>query len=217
MSCTIVETSDEQVQALQLLLTGFAEGNLEKVRSALNTLTDSNQTDLHEQICDMTNKFHQSINTFKSRLDPAQITMTTTNIPDAAKKLEYVLQATNDATMNLFSFVERIEEGIKQSEEGMNAVEHSGKPVSEFLSEQRDRLKESKRILQEMIMAQEYQDLCGQALSKVLKLVREVEGTLRDLIKQFGIETQNSEGVQSPDDTKYDQNEADALLKELGF
>jgi chemotaxis protein CheZ len=211
-------------QAIENLLAGFGYGNLKQVSEALLILGRGPEMEqLNDRVKSMLEEFHKSVWSVKSGLDPSAITMTSTNIPDAAKKLEYVLSATNDATHKLFGLVERQEGALVNVTTALDLLEkeiaegaNPASAVAEFSRSFRTQSKEVTEVLSEMVMTQEFQDLCGQALRKVLKLVQEMESNLRVMLKQFGIEIKEHEDV--PAESKVtDQENVDDLLKEFGF
>lgn len=226
---TILVSDDARLQtdaeAIETLLIGFGEGDLSKVRNALNLLGKASENELHVRVTQLTEEFHTRLSGFRNTLSSDQITMTTTNIPDAAKKLEYVLSATNDATHKLFSMIEVLEGLLNSMEKRSNSLtseivngneETRKAKVAEYAEFRKEWLSEARAILSEMVIGQEHQDLCGQALSKVLKMVKELETNLIALIKQFGIDAPPNTGL-TPDETKVAQDGVDDLLKQLGF
>ena len=94
-------------------------------------------------------------------------------------------------------------------------------------------LSDVQHTLNDVILAQDYQDLTGQVIRRVITMVHDVEGSLVELIKMFGNinELQTAEqakskpvkGVEGPviDQTRQDvvhgQDDVDALLSSLGF
>ena len=93
-------------------------------------------------------------------------------------------------------------------------------------------------LLNNVLMAQDYQDLTGQVIRRVIELVREVEDSLINLLTVFAgnegeepvVEQQkakpavNAEGPEGPiidtesrDDVVSGQDEVDDLLSSLGF
>lgn len=224
----IVVTGDERLQtdaeAIETLLVGFGEGDLGKVRNALNMLGKASENQLHVRVTELTQEFHNRLNSVRQQLSSEQITMTTTNIPDAARKLEYVLEATSTATHKLFAMIENLEGYLDRIEKmsGELAVDMERLPIErrsarfqEYAKFKKVWLTEVRVILNAMVMGQEHQDLCGQALAKVQKLVKELESNLTAIIKRFGLDTSGPDV--NPDDTKVGQDGVDDILKQLGF
>ena len=97
--------------------------------------------------------------------------------------------------------------------------------------------KESVRInnlMTDVLMAQDFQDLTGQVIRKVIDLVREVEDSLIGMLTAFGISTDGHLEANNPkvgdnlvegpivnpsqrEDVVADQDDVDDLLSSLGF
>jgi chemotaxis protein CheZ len=89
-------------------------------------------------------------------------------------------------------------------------------------------------LMTDVLMAQDFQDLTGQVIRKVIDLVREVEDSLINMLTAFGVtESEQKEKatlktgenlVEGPivntedrDDVVADQDDVDDLLSSLGF
>jgi chemotaxis protein CheZ len=115
-------------------------------------------------------------------------------MPDACLRLDHVLKLTEDAAHRTLDLVERsgpladrmavdavaLIDAIRQAREA-----YSGTSVAELLSRLEDFLSRVQRDgntvranLAEVLMAQSYQDLSGQIIRTVIKLVAELERTL---------------------------------------
>jgi chemotaxis protein CheZ len=87
----------------------------------------------------------------------------------------------------------------------------------------------------DVLMAQDFQDLTGQVIRKVIDLVREVEESLINMLTAFGLSNESASKkhstprvgenlVEGPivnkeerDDVAVDQDDVDDLLSSLGF
>jgi len=89
-------------------------------------------------------------------------------------------------------------------------------------------------LMTDVLMAQDFQDLTGQVIRKVIDLVREVEDSLINMLTAFGITADNIQENAKPkvgenlvegpivnkeerDDVVEDQDDVDDLLSSLGF
>jgi chemotaxis protein CheZ len=219
------EQGPDLAGALEQLLEGFGHGNIEQVRLALSLLGNGPEIDrLNGRAQELLAKFHRTVWAVKDGLDPSSITMTSTNIPDAARKLEYVLSATNDATHKLFGLVEHQESVLKREEAAMAKLHQSiaagADPracLAAFEEEHKSCIEEGRKVLSEMVMTQTFQDLCGQALKKVLKLVQELESNLSCLLSQLRINVEPPKETTSQASPGVSQDDVDDLLKQFGF
>jgi len=170
------------------------------------------------------------------------------SIPDARERLNYVISKTDEAAN---ATLEAVEESIpicrdineqaselhvswnkfinrKLSEDEFRSL---SKDLSHFFKKTDD-LSTVKEHLTAVLLAQEYQDLTGQIIKKVINLVGEVEDKLIGLIKITGApQINNTEGSTSKaseldgpvvpglehKDTVSGQDEVDDLLSSLGF
>ena len=80
--------------------------------------------------------------------------------------------------------------------------------------------------LTNILVAQDYQDLTGQVIHKVMNLLNTLQDDLAELIKRFGQVYQEAEEVDQialegplseDDENKSSQDDVDSLLKEFGF
>lgn len=224
-STTVVvssETEHAYAEALEKILIGFGNGDLEQIRAAMNSIAQGpDMLRLQERLGAIVRDFHSTVTNVKSGLDPASITMSSTNIPDAARKLEYVLNATNDATHKLFGIIERQENLISEGDAALEKLKselQAGVNPMEALAHYESDYKRwtgaTHEALSEAVMTQEFQDLCGQALKKVLNLVQEMEGNLTTLLKHLGVDVNQPT---EPAAEKLEQDNVDDLLKQFGF
>jgi chemotaxis protein CheZ len=89
-------------------------------------------------------------------------------------------------------------------------------------------------LMTDVLMAQDFQDLTGQVIRKVIDLVREVEDSLINMLTAFGISTEAAMEKAKPkvgdnlvegpivntnerDDVVDNQDDVDDLLSSLGF
>lgn len=81
---------------------------------------------------------------------------------------------------------------------------------------------EAEQINTEILMAQEYQDLTGQALKKVINVLTDLEKNLVELVSMFGSKAPTgADPVLTPAAPmapgKQSQDDADAILASFGF
>ena len=163
-------------------------------------------------------------------------------LPDACERLGYVRKMTEQAATTVLELVERAQDDAEQ-------VRRQGTDLSEMLSRQatsealtleraRSMLKlcaayaataagfaERERALHtELMMAQGFQDLSGQVINKVIKMLERSEQPLVEMLAGLPQSAapaaeapqQMLEGVQTPDKA-LQQDDVDDLLASLGF
>jgi chemotaxis protein CheZ len=227
---TLVITPEQVIgqrlaQGIEELIAGFGEGDIERVRAALSLLSDSENVPLDSRTCEMTRDLHARICALKNSLCASSITMTTTNIPDAARKLENVMQMTNEATHKLFGMIDQIEQLLTRNSEAFETLRaelaqtlpaEPRRSLDEYARHHAACHQTAKEVLQEMVIGQEVQDLSGQSLAKILKLVRGVETEISQLVQQFGVRV-DPDPPASPETEPVAQDAVDAMLKQLGI
>jgi chemotaxis protein CheZ len=171
-------------------------------------------------------------------------------IPDARDRLQYVIDKTEVAANKTMDAVDRcmpiadnLHEGLLQVRPQWNELMHGRIELADFkalcyridnlLSEVEGDSTELRGQLTEILMAQDFQDLTGQIIRRVITLVDEVEGRLVEILTAFSSgqleESKNNKSKASTDpegpilnaqdreDAVSSQDEVDDLLSSLGF
>lgn len=165
-------------------------------------------------------------------------------IPDARDRLHYVARMTEQAANRVLNAAEQMQptqESLKADAESLNErwdewfkqpveLEHARKLVDDtrsFLADVPQKANSSLDILMEIIMAQDFQDLTGQVIMKMLGVVTAIETELVQVLidnvpqEQREATTSLLNGPQVNPDTKEEivsnQNQVDDLLASLGF
>lgn len=131
-------------------------------------------------------------------------------IKDACTHLDHVVRMTEEAAHRTLDLVEDCRRIVDRL------------PADAAIAEPVDQLR---RNLLSLALAQEYQDLSGQLIRRVIALVRQVESALVDLVRIAGPASRPPEPVPAVmNDLKgpaaanpASQQDADALLADLGF
>ncbi|TNF38161.1 MAG: protein phosphatase CheZ [Gammaproteobacteria bacterium] len=233
------------------LLTLLEQGDASEddITSTLDEVMAFRETSLFHELGKMTREIHESIMNF--RMDSRIADLAEHDIPDAKDRLEYVITMTENAANTVLTVVEKgtpaAEKLIEQSRHlnelwkkfrrrEMNADElrAMGHEVETFFVESETMMTELLSGFTEVLMAQDFQDLTGQIIRRVINLVNEIEGNLVELIKIQGEHYKREEkpnnkntgettleGPQVPgkesDDVMKGQDDVDDLLASLGF
>ena len=197
----------------------------------------------------MTRELHEAINNFV--LDDQMAEMVQVDMPNAKERLQYVIETTEKAANDTLSAIEAampVSESLKDRSTHLSGqwdkFLHREMEVEDFrlLSQElRDFLEgltgESHELhnrLNEIMMAQGFQDLTGQVIKKVISLVQDVESRLVHIIRLAGDmhTSQNDEEIRKqkmadehgpaiPGVTQSEvvsgQDDVDDLLSSLGF
>ncbi len=247
MSMAMVgRVSLEQAKSLvEFLETGQQDKADELVAEIQNPIN----SELFAEIGKLTRQLHDSLTNFQ--LDSRLNDLATADIPDAKERLNYVITRTEeaanktmDAVESIFPVVDKIADQVRAVNPSWAKLMNNEIDLKEFksLCVDIDSLlvttgKETTNIhslMTDVLMAQDFQDLTGQVIRKVIDLVREVEDSLINMLTAFGISADNLKEDNKPkvgenlvegpivnkenrDDIVEDQDDVDDLLSSLGF
>ncbi|PIY29063.1 MAG: protein phosphatase CheZ [Comamonadaceae bacterium CG_4_10_14_3_um_filter_60_42] len=165
-------------------------------------------------------------------------------IPDARDRLTYVAQMTERAAeraLNAVDVAQPIQDQLSRQATELSqrwaagsatttAMTDTAQLVSDtrgFLAEVPRQAQATSAQLMEIMMAQDFQDLTGQVIKKMMDLIKEVETQLLQLLvdntpelKRQGLDTGLLNGPRikpGAPDTLSDQTQVDDLLASLGF
>jgi chemotaxis regulatin CheY-phosphate phosphatase CheZ len=192
--------------------------------------SDYLQRALTEIICSESSQklalFRETLMGILSEFDPSSVSMSSTNIPDAILKLSAVLTETSEASTKVFDLIESHQKISKKGEELLAELERCAQQqgsldvttVAAFVSKFRVLNHAMHAVSHDIVLSQEFQDLCGQKIKKVLRLVCDVECYLRALLDQLHIDLPSGKSAAEIEaDQSVDQESTDQLLKELGL
>ncbi len=237
----------EQAQELVSLL---EQGDQEGANNLLEQLSHQHFSDeLFSEVGKLTRQLHDSLADFQ--LDPRIGDLATQEIPDAKQRLTYVMEKTEEAANRTMDAVEaslpiadRLSDKLSviqpQWQKLMNRNLALGEfktlchELNDFIAASQSDSDELRSMLTQILMAQDFQDLTGQVIRKVIDLVREVEESLIRLLTVFAPEDISEETAKQrlEDATLAEgpvvasvnqervvagQDEVDDLLSSLGF
>lgn len=238
------------------LVQELESGNMPAAEGLIERLSHIREQSLFQELGKMTRQLHDSLNSFA--LDSRMQSLAESDIPDAKARLNHVIEMTEasaNRTLNAVEDTLPISEHLQSvannlhakwdrfRNKDMNVEEFRGmsKEIDEFLRVTKDDAGQINSNLSDVMMAQEFQDLTGQILRRVITLVQEVEDNLVELIRlSGGIEKETESGSSAVSDTKKTedilsgvgpqvpgvgdedsvvsgQDEVDDLLSSLGF
>ena len=238
------------------LFVGYLENDQQdKADELMAEIQNPINSNLFAEIGKLTRQLHDSLTNFQ--LDSRLNDLATADIPDAKERLNYVISRTEEAANKTMDAVESIFPAVDGIQEQLQIVEPDWQKLMQnkidlggfkVLCHHIDQLlkmtgKETANIhslMTDVLMAQDFQDLTGQVIRKVIDLVREVEESLIGMLTAFGFSeeiladnTTTTKGsipkvgenlVEGPiinreerDDVAVDQDDVDDLLSSLGF
>ena len=241
-----LEQARELVQLLEM-------GEHDSANQLVQQLAVPGSSELFAEVGKLTRQLHDSLKNFQ--IDPSLNNLLEEDIPDAKKRLNYVIdmteQAANrtmDAVESCLPIADQISSQLAKIQPQWQKLMHRQLQLNEFKSlchsldgffqQANNDSNTLNSLLTDVLMAQDYQDLTGQILRRVIELVREVEESLIGLLTAFGqsnVMMQQSEAkpakskpkaheAEGPiidaaerDDVVSGQDDVDDLLSSLGF
>ncbi|WP_165311933.1 protein phosphatase CheZ [Vibrio ziniensis] len=237
----------EQAKELVELL---ENGLQDEANLLLKRVFESERNPMFNEIGELTRDLHDSLKQFQ--IDDRITEIAKDEIPDARTRLNYVIEKTEVAANKTMDAVDRcmpiadsLHETLLLVRPQWNELMRGQIELSEFkalchrvddlLSQVEGDSSELRGQLTEILMAQDFQDLTGQIIRRVITLVNEVEQRLVDILTAFGKEqseqqkqivsekkaSSQAEGpILNPHeraDAVASQDEVDDLLSSLGF
>jgi chemotaxis protein CheZ len=183
-------------------------GDANRIAGAVEALVEWRSRPLHTVLSRVAHELADSLSSIAllARHDPHLAT----ELPDARSRLGYVVEMTERAAHRTLDCVENCRRRV----DGLLAFTLPADCAPVIASIRSD--------LSEMALAQEYQDLSGQIIRRVIGIVQRVESALAELGEQLG-ERPPEDGelagpaVPSVDTAAVSQIDADALLAGLGL
>lgn len=240
-----LEQARELVQLLEM-------GEHDSANQLVQQLAVPGSSELFAEVGKLTRQLHDSLKNFQ--IDPSLNNLLEEDIPDAKKRLNHVIdmteQAANrtmDAVESCLPIADQISQQLLKIQPQWQKLMQRQLQLGEFkaLVHQLDGFFQQANgdsntlnsLLTDVLMAQDYQDLTGQILRRVIELVREVEESLIGLLTAFGQSSMMMQAEAKParakpkaheaegpiidaaerDDVVSGQDDVDDLLSSLGF
>jgi chemotaxis protein CheZ len=176
-------------------------GNDAEAARLLDEITKLRESSLFQELGKLTREFHEAMQTF--RLDSRVASIAEKDFPDARERLKYVITMTAQSADRSLTAVEesmpvctRLEQEAAELHEqwqrflrrDMDANEFRGLSarVAAYLGSVGDDTGKLKGALNDITMAQDFQDLTGQIIGRVIGLVDDLEASLVELIRISG-------------------------------
>lgn len=246
MTTAIASLREEYGASVAALAGALAAGDEARFLEELDGLVQRRELALFGELRKLTGDLQSALDRFK--LDPRLLTLAEKEVPDARHRLDHVLKLTDDAAHRTMDLVEKsaplAERTARDAAEIIElwarfrarkiAVDEFQRMIERmdvFLNAARTDMDHVRSNLSEVLLAQGFQDLSGQIIRGVMKLVSELEIALSDLIrlsnsgprtgKPLSEETRRGFGPVIPGINSgpavSDQDDVDALLSGLGM
>ncbi|HEU4670872.1 MAG TPA: protein phosphatase CheZ [Dyella sp.] len=142
------------------------------------------------------------------------------NVTDARKHLQDVLEMSSQAAHRTIDFAERMRPEAAALADGARAMldeagASSAAPVVALAQQATEFAEHCTAGLNDMVMAQSWQDLSGQRIKKVVSFIGSVESAMIELVRLTG--ALSGRETEAAVEKINSQDEADRLLSEFGF
>lgn len=175
--------------------------------------------ELYGQLGDIARYINATIKKMQS-VEPS-IAQASDKIPQASVQLSEISKATEEATHNVMTQVEKVLDNHDLIIHHTESAER-GNDLSNSLSEVRNVVSENREILLDIITGLSFQDLTGQKIKMIVGLIEDVEKRLLQLVVTFGLKSKDTNEDDSSlkefsDNPTLKQDVVDNILKEFGF
>jgi len=204
--------------------------------TAEETPSEISSYDVFQRVGELTRKLHDALR--ELGYDHA-VENAVSALPDARARLGYIATLTGQAAERVLSAAESGKEVQSRIESGASALlaqwdvggagEATVQRTREFLVGVQQDAAKSNELLTDIILAQDFHDLTGQVLNKVVALAQSLEEQLLHLLLEATPPEQRARLVEQPgldgpvvdatgrDDVVTSQAQVDDLLESLGF
>jgi chemotaxis protein CheZ len=219
------------VENVQNFLEAILEGDIEKAERCIKRFSGFDGKDLYVEVGKITRKLHNSLREFQNNITPRLKSLPVDQLPEASDKLQWVIQKTEEAasqTLNLvekhLGYQDKTTKVINHLEKVLNDRQGVTEEDRQAIAHLKDMNQELPKDLMEIMIAQDFQDLTGQIIKKVIQLISDIEKQLVKIVTIFGLQIESGakEDLEGPqikqqEGVASDQSEVDDILKGFGF
>lgn len=240
-------TAIENLQLARQLVASLEQGNVEQADVAINQLCQSRENVMFQDLGKLTRELHDAMNEVGSGARLNDIMHN--EMPDVRHNLDHVIELTEDAANKTLTAAEQCStvitnlnkrvadlQGLLQGDINSQSINNPRDNKSSLLNNELDEflaalsvdMKAIHKEVNSIMLAQGFQDLSGQIIQRVSKMVHDVETSLVGILKinsQFNnpaVKKCNAgygpavPGV-STGEVMQNQDDVDDLLSTLGF
>lgn len=198
MNSGMTALREEYGDSIAALAGALAAGDERRFIDELDALVQRRERTLFSQLRKLAGDLQSALERF--RIDSRLLDLAEKDVPDARHRLDHVLKLTDEAAHRTLDLVEQSGPLAERTARGAGEilvqwksfrartikVEEFSRMVvrmDEFLEGARSDMDRVRGNLSEVLLAQGYQDLTGQIIRGVMKLVAELETGLADLVR----------------------------------
>jgi chemotaxis protein CheZ len=233
----------KMIAELKSFLQHIEQADKKAAEEILRSLETSSDNSLFQEVGKLLRRFHDQLMLIREGIPENLGRLASQEVVEMSERLQMIVTMTDKAANKTMDLAEGIMEtltdqndALAQISETLNSVITDGNLSPALTKSVETTMKKVKELSQtnqetqgkltEILIAQDYQDLTGQVIFKVVNLLKSLETDLARLIDRFGkilIENQQVEETKlrgplsEVDKDKSSQGEVDALLTKFGF
>lgn len=226
-----LDKNDPKHKVFELMISfmdALSANEYDKMESIAQQLVKATDSTLFNEVGKITRKLHNALEEFRGSIDTGLQKIAQHDVPSAVDNLQFVISRTEDAANKTMGIVERYFEESGDFSGHLKSIKGNKEAVRYFKSF-KDSMDDDMNVI---LTAQQFQDITGQTIKKVIDLVNNVETELLKLIAKFGILTRTESdktkagesAVQHDKDEieqkiieKVTQSDVESLLNDFGF
>jgi len=175
----------DESKILKSLATAIESEDEAKADSLIGNLASLRKDEIEQSLNIKAHILQQNIKEFLSGNN--FLGLTEEELPDAMDRLKHVIEMTDKAAHSTIDSTEHMRDNLDDIRSLIREAKLSGiQDQDAFLSNLTDQIKTSGSSLNDILLAQSYQDLSGQMIKKVLMLIEDVQDNVIDLIVMIG-------------------------------
>jgi len=240
----------KRLEQARALVVALENGDDEQVNGLIQEIGQVQESILFQEICKLTRQLHDALASFY--LDERLTRLTQNDIPDAKERLNYVITMTEQAANTTLNAVEDLLPMVRTQSTRITALKEDwhrfrvremsveefrelSHTIASHFEESENQLEQVQERLTEILMAQDFQDLTGQIIRRVINLVKDLESSMVGMIRLSGgspeslrdTDERAAERTPAPlhgpavpgldTDAVNNQDDVDSLLSSLGF
>ena len=193
------------LEQAKLLVQYLEAGEQDKANNLLAEIQTPHHHELYDEIASLSNQLHKSLD--KVQFDPRINDLTQDIIPDAKQRLDFVIKKTEDAankTLDIAEAIFPITQQLKQQSQALSPLfkqclennnntstlpEKLSTNIQSVIASTAQASEQIEAMLTDIVMAQDFQDITGQVIRKVIELVINVENSLNEMLSVYASST----------------------------
>ncbi len=235
-------SDDTRLGLAKQLVIALEQGDDASTDQLLDDIAGVRETQLFREVGKLTRQLHDALGSFA--FDAKIASITENDIPDAKERLNYVISMTEQAANQTLTAVENLLtvsqqldseacilsgkwERFRAREMPYEEFKEMSQEITQHFKQADERLLEIQSGLNDILMAQSFQDITGQIIRKVIDLVKNLEDNMVGIIRVSSAKkVPNKDELLGPvvpgiddkqNDVASDQVDVDDLLSSLGF